>query len=61
MLSGISQTEKNKYKYDHTYMWNLKNKTQTHRKRSHLWLGGAERQGGWEMGSRWSNFQLPDK
>ena len=27
MLSETSQTEKNKYSYDFTYMWNLKDKT----------------------------------
>ena len=43
MLSEISQTEKDKYKYGITYMWNLK-KSQTHRDRKWKWLPGI---GGW--------------
>ena len=30
MLSEISQSEKDNYDYDPTYMWNLRNKTEDH-------------------------------
>ena len=32
MLSKISQTQKGRYSYDMTYIWNLKNETNVHSK-----------------------------
>ena len=57
LLSEISQTEKEKYPYDSTYMWNLKKKRNTNELiykteidsqilKTNLWLPRRKRGGG---------------
>lgn len=55
MLSEISQTEKRKYHWDLTDVWNLKKKKKVELQRTHLWLPERQRVGVDEMGERGRN------